>query len=207
MKIELLNIDCMDYMKGCEDNAFDLAFTDPPYGVGFKYNKHDDSFEGYHDWCNLWFTELQRISKGQVLTVGYKNNAYWYGKMPKHCMVWIKENQCSPSPLGGFNCYELIFVFGKTKKRIGQDIINMPVKIQPKADFHPCPKEVNFWTHLMSKFADEGDKVIDCFLGSGTSAIAAHSLGVDLTGCELDEDYFNAAMARFDNETRQVAMF
>ena len=205
--IELLNIDCMEYMKDQPDNAFDLALTDPPYGVGFKYNSHDDRHEGYHDWCDQWFSELQRISKCQVLTVGYKNNAYWYGKKPKHAVLWVKENQCSPSPLGGFNCYELVFVFGKNKKRVGQDVINMPIKQQPKAEFHPCPKELNFWTHLQSKFVDFGDRVIDIFSGSATTAISSYRLGCDFVGCELDEDYFKAAQDRFDRETAQESLF
>ncbi len=89
---------------------------------------------------------------------------------------------------------------------IGQDVINMPIKQQPKADFHPCPKEVNFWTHLQSKFIDEGDRVIDIFLGSGTTAISSHILKCDFVGCELDTDYYNAMMDRFENETRQMAL-
>ncbi len=116
--ITLLNCDCMTYMKGCEDNAFDLALTDPPYNVGIKYNSYNDSNDEYYQWCDEWFRELQRVSVCQVLTVGYKNNKYWYAKEPKHAILWVKENQCSPSPLGGFNCYEMVFVFGENKKTI-----------------------------------------------------------------------------------------
>ena len=207
MTIELLHADCMEYMKGCEDNAFDLALTDPPYGVGFKYGTHNDTPDGYYEWCGEWFSELQRISKCQVLTVGYKNNAYWYSLNPKHAMVWVKNNQCSPSPLGGFNCYELVFVFGKPNNRIGQDVINMPISIQPKAGFHPCPKQVDFWTQLANKFVDADSIIIDPFAGSGTGAIVAHRLGVDFVGCEIDEDYYKAACKRFESETAQLDIF
>ncbi len=205
--IELLNIDCMEYMKGLEDNAFDLALTDPPYGVGFEYGAHDDKADGYYDWCSEWFSEMRRVSKCQVLTVGYKNNAFWYSLRPKHAMVWIKTNQCSPSPIGGFNCYELVFVFGELKNRIGQDIINMPIALQPKADFHPCPKQVDFWTHLADKFTNKGTSIFDPFAGSGTGAVVAHRLGVDFVGCEIDKDYYDAAVKRFNSETAQVDMF
>jgi len=199
--IDLLHMDCLDYMKECEDNAFDLVLTDPPYGVGFQYNSHDDKSDGYYNWCDKWFMEVCRISATQVLTVGYKNNAFWYAKKPKHAICWIKENQCSPSPLGGFNCYELVFLFGKTP-RIGQDIINMPIKQQPKASFHPCPKEVNFWTHLLNKFP--ASSVFDPFMGSGTGAVSCHRLNIDFVGCEIDKDYFDAACQRYDDETRQL---
>jgi len=55
-------------------------------------------------------------------------------------------------------------------------------------------------------FAKEGDRILDTHLGSGSSAIAAHYAGYDFVGCELDEDYYNAAVKRFNNETKQQAM-
>ena len=205
--IELYNMDCMEYMRGQPDNAFDLALTDPPYGVGFKYSSHKDTADGYYEWCDLWFTELQRISKCQVLTVGYANNRHWFCKDPKHAILWIKPNSCTRSPLNGYSCYELVFVFGETKKRIFKDYIIAPVKIQKKADFHPCPKELSFWTKLQDCFVEKGDKVLDIFMGSGTTAISSHQLGCDFVGCEIDPEYYKAAKDRIDRETRQVAMF
>jgi len=117
--------------------------------------------------------------------------------------VWVKPNQCSPSPLRGFNCYELVFVFGKNPP-IGQDIIISSIKIQPKADFHPCPKEIGFWTTLFNKFAVKESNIFDPFSGSGTGAVAAHRIGCDFVGTEIDKDYHDAAAERFDNETKQL---
>jgi len=72
---------------------------------------------------------------------------------------------------------------------------------------HPTQKPVKLYEWLLANYAKEGDKILDTHLGSGSSAIAAHYGGFEFVGCELDEDYFNAAKKRFDHETAQVAMF
>ena len=72
---------------------------------------------------------------------------------------------------------------------------------------HPTQKPVKLYNWLLSNYAKEGDRILDTHLGSGSSAIAAHYGGFDFVGIELDEDYFNAARARFDAETAQVDMF
>ena len=72
---------------------------------------------------------------------------------------------------------------------------------------HQPKKPVKLYEWLLQNYAKEGDKILDTHLGSGSSAIAAYYGGFDFVGCELDEDYYNAAKARFDNETAQRAMF
>ena len=72
---------------------------------------------------------------------------------------------------------------------------------------HPTQKPVNLYSWLLKNYSESGKSVIDTHLGSGSSAIAAHYFGCDFVGCEIDEDYFNAAKQRFDNETKQAAMF
>jgi site-specific DNA-methyltransferase (adenine-specific) len=56
-------------------------------------------------------------------------------------------------------------------------------------------------------YAKEGDKILDTHLGSGSIAIACHNLGFDLTACELDKDYFDAAMKRINNHKAQKRLF
>ena len=72
---------------------------------------------------------------------------------------------------------------------------------------HPTQKPVKLYEWLLANYAKEGDRILDTHLGSGSSAIAAHYGGFDFVGCELDEDYFKAASARIDQETRQGDMF
>jgi len=198
------NIDCLDIMAKYPDKYFDCCLTDPPYNVGLKYNMHDDNMINYFEWCNKWFNELLRISKLIVITVGMKNLNYWYNKNPIWTIAWIKLNQNSPSGLQGFNAWEPVLIFGKNKKRIGQDVINIPISIQKDVKNHPCPKSLKVWTKILQMFTENNDKIFDPFLGSGTTRISADKLGIDFIGCELDKDYFEAQEKRWKNYKAQL---
>lgn len=77
--IELLNMDCMDYLKNCKDNEFDLAIVDPPYGIGIdgqkeskRGKKSDRKHHEHKGWDNeipqqKYFDELKRVSKNQII--------------------------------------------------------------------------------------------------------------------------------------------
>ena len=74
MTIELLNIDCMEYMRGLPDKAFDLAIVDPPYGIGIAKNPVRQAHEK-KQWDNAipekaYFDELKRVSKNQIIWGG-----------------------------------------------------------------------------------------------------------------------------------------
>jgi site-specific DNA-methyltransferase (adenine-specific) len=71
---------------------------------------------------------------------------------------------------------------------------------------HPTQKPQALYSWLLNKYAKPGQRILDTHLGSGSSAIAAHYFGCDFVGCELDPDYYAAAVKRFDSETRQQAM-
>jgi site-specific DNA-methyltransferase (adenine-specific) len=75
-----------------------------------------------------------------------------------------------------------------------------------EARIHPTQKPIALYEWLLENFAEKGQRILDTHLGSGSSAIAAHYFGVDFVGCELDKDYFDAAKARFDMATKQLAM-
>lgn len=69
---------------------------------------------------------------------------------------------------------------------------------------HPTQKPVALYQWLLSNYANEGDRILDTHLGSGSSAIAAHYADYDFVGMEIDEDYYNGAVNRFNHETRQL---
>jgi site-specific DNA-methyltransferase (adenine-specific) len=56
-------------------------------------------------------------------------------------------------------------------------------------------------------YAKEGDKILDTHLGSGSIAIACHNLGFDLTACELDKEYYDAAIKRLNDHKLQQKLF
>jgi site-specific DNA-methyltransferase (adenine-specific) len=75
------------------------------------------------------------------------------------------------------------------------------------ASIHPTQKPVEIYRWLLAHYARLGAQVLDCFLGSASIAIACHDYGYDLTGCELDPEYFAAAMKRVEAHTAQQKLF
>jgi site-specific DNA-methyltransferase (adenine-specific) len=71
---------------------------------------------------------------------------------------------------------------------------------------HKTHKPTILYKWLLTNYAKQGDKILDTHLGSGSIAIACHDLGFDLTGCELDPDYFNAMMKRLDDHKKQLKL-
>ena len=72
---------------------------------------------------------------------------------------------------------------------------------------HPTQKSIKLYEWLLMNYAKEGDKILDTHLGSGSIALACHNLNFDLTACELDKDYYDAAMKRIDQHKAQIRMF
>ncbi len=72
---------------------------------------------------------------------------------------------------------------------------------------HPTQKPVKLYEWLLMNYANEGDKILDTHLGSGSIAIACHNLKYDLTACELDKEYYEAAIQRIEKHKQQLTMF
>jgi DNA modification methylase len=115
----------------------------------------------------------------------------------------MKPNQCSPSPLGGFNVWEPILFYGKLGKRVGQDGWIHPIGAQAGLGEHPCPKSQSFWKRLMLAVSDEGNSILDPFLGSGTTTQVAKELNRKAIGIEINERYCEIAANRLRQEVLQ----
>jgi site-specific DNA-methyltransferase (adenine-specific) len=201
--ITLLNMDCMEYMSSLPDKAFDLAIVDPPYGIGesggAKRTRGSKKTNGLKkDWDNQrpskeYFDELNRVSKNQIIWGG---NYFADLLAPSRCwLYWQKD-------MGGdFSDGELAWTsFDKVLKQFRKrsDTFNR---------IHPTQKPVKLYEWLLANYAKEGDRILDTHLGSGSSAIAAHYGGFEFVGMELDKDYYESAVKRFNEETKQVDMF
>ena len=201
----------MEYMATVPDKYFDLACVDPPYGLErFKANDGGNSKKittfGDKDknWNNIkptaeYWEQLFRVSKNQI--VWGANNFLPYLPATTNYVFWDKHQ-----PVNNFADGELAWTsFKGVCKKLdlpyfgahGQDVGGKQ---------HPTQKPVKLYEWLLTNYAKKGQRVFDSHLGSGSSAIAAHYFGVDFVGCELDKDYFEAAKARFDMATKQLAM-
>lgn len=219
--IHLYNQDCMEAMASMEDNQFDLAIVDPPYGInassktflrtGTQTGK-SLAISGMYKSSNWdtsppkqkYFNELQRVSKEQIIWGA--NHFISKIAIDSSCwIVWNKEN--------GENYYadcELAWTSFKTAVRMisfkwhGMLQGNMKNK---EHRIHPTQKPVALYTWLLDKYAQQGWKILDTHLGSGSSAIAAHDLGYEFHGYELDEEYFEAASKRLKEHQKQLQLF
>jgi len=198
--IKLLHGDCMDYMRSLPDNAFDLAIVDPPYRdqnqptKDMRTNGSMKSLEGRP--TKEYFNELLRVSREQII---WGANNFQLPQF-KGFIVWEKLTISENFTMSMAEIASLSEGLGTTSKIYRQ-------QPQEKGRIHPTQKPVKLYQWLLSKYAKEGDRILDTHLGSGSSAIAAHYGGFDFVGVELDEDYYKAAQKRFDAETAQNALF
>jgi site-specific DNA-methyltransferase (adenine-specific) len=201
----------MQLMARYEDNHFDLAIVDPPYGIErFKkvtdtpsekdvHAKRFQNMELINDIkpTKKYWNELFRVSKNQI--VWGANNF----TLPEseYFLVWDKK-QAMPN----FARCELAYVsMGlKTPAKIFEYSI---YKHNQTTKIHSTQKPVSLYEFILMNYAKQGDKILDTHLGSGSIAIACHNLGYDLTACELDKDYFEAAIKRLKQHQAQLTMF
>jgi site-specific DNA-methyltransferase (adenine-specific) len=201
-KIELHNVDCLPFMKQCNDNQFDLAIVDPPYGISINMNmgrkKGQKKRHAQKKWddnipSDEYFNELMRISKNQIIWGGN------YFKLPsnKHFIIWDK---LVPDGMSFSGCEYAWTSFNMANKIIRKNNIT-------NDKIHPTQKPVYLYKYLLEKYTKQGEKIFDSHLGSGSIAIACHDLGYDLTACEIDKEYYDAACKRIDIHKRQLKLF
>ena len=209
-KIEITNEDNLTLMSRYEDNYFDLAIVDPPYGnidaIGLTDNKKNGKQatkrKGYRLFENIapdneYYIELERISKNQII---------WGGNFLGLCggvIVWQKNGTAfGEAEVAICSTHKSVKVFEYTWNGMIQgDMKNKEVRI------HPTQKPVALYKWLLDKYAKEGDKILDTHLGSGSIAIACHDYGFELTACELDKEYYDKAIQRIKNHISQLTLF
>ena len=208
-EITLLNIDCMTYMATQPDNAFDLACVDPPYGIGMDGGRIGNSLFEKKEWDldipeNLYFTELGRVSREQIIWGGN----YFTDMLPptKSWIYWDKRHKDMIVPKT-YADGELAWTSFDIPLRVYRLLWDGAFKGVREMKMHPTQKPMKLYKWIMETYAKPEQRILDTHLGSGSSAIAAHYFGCDFVGCEIDEDYYKAALNRFNEETKQAAMF
>jgi len=203
-KIELLNMDCLLYMKQCEDKQFDLAIVDPPYGIDVKTRVFDDGkrWDSETPKAEYW-KELFRISKNQIVWGGNYFIDYLYAT--KCFLVWDKKmtekHMMSMAEMAwtSFNTKSLIFKQPPVGDRGFYNIDGTRI--------HPTQKSIKLYEWQLKHFANEGDKIIDTHLGSGSIAVACYNMKFDLVGIEIDTDYFQKASNRLEDRKMTPTLF
>ncbi len=234
-KITITNEDNMELMGRYPDKYFNLAIIDPPYGINvakMAYTQEDNrsvkqkngntlrvkKLKYKHgDWDNEpptpeYFKELKRVSENQIIWgVNYMPFVFKGGRI-----IWDK---CVPDGVSFSDC-EIAYCSLHNRVRLftymwagmfqGKSLIEPKTqqgnkKLNEKR-IHPTQKPIKLYKWLLHNYAKSGDKILDTHLGSGSIAIACYDMGFDLTACELDKDYYEAAMKRFNQHKAQLTL-
>ena len=224
--IEIEKLDFVEFLGGLEPGAVDLALTDPPYAIskktGFKAVKNGverfavDMEFGKWDareinlgalagglyaclrpggtaiiWYDLW--KLSHLSEAMAAA----------GFRMLRVLIWQKTN---PVPLNMRATYlsnsrEIAVVGIKGSKptfygSYDNGMYNYPIPRHNGKRIHPTQKPTDLFVELVKKHSNRGDLVIDPFLGSGTTAVAAAMTGRAFKGCDINGNYVRSAKAR-----------
>ncbi len=214
---QIFNEDCLKTMSRMEDNSIDLVLTDPPYGIGASkfLNRKNYSADGEEykrgnslaskkkydikEWDNKTpskevFDEIFRVSKNQIIFGGN-----YFIEMLSNSRCWIVWDKINGD--NNFADCELAWTsYNKSVQKysfmwngfIQQDMANKEERL------HPTQKPTELFKDILRDYAiKNGYKTIyDPFMGSGTTAIACKSLGLDYIGSELDKDYYEIILKR-----------
>ena len=198
------NRDCLEAMKEFPDKFFDLAVCDPPYSINRFKNGETGRLRKYGSLKSVnderptkeYFDELFRVSKNQIVW-GFNHLCdllppttefiFWYKHQPVETysdgeLAWTSFTKTA-------KCFDYAY-FGN----IGADTYRI----------HPTQKPVALYQWILSKYAKQGDKILDTHLGSGSSRIACYNGGYDFWGYEIDKEYFEKQEQRFENHTAQL---
>jgi len=214
--INFHNCDNMEFMKNIPDKFYDLAICDPPYGIGEDGLKNHSrgglakpTLYTPKNWDKntpneYYFKELIRVSKNQIIW----GANHFISKIPYDSSCWVVWDKMNGD--NDFADCELAYTSFKTAVRKFQFMWagmlqgNMKEKEQR---IHPTQKPVQLYKWLLTNYAKQGDKILDTHGGSMSIAIACHDLGFDLDLCELDKDYFDAGVKRFEQHKKQLKLF
>jgi len=202
--IEMLNCDCMDYMRGLPDKAFDLAIVDPPYGIGealvdggtwsVKWQKKGAEWDVAPG--KEYFDELFRVSKNWIIWGGN----YFIKYLP-NCRNFISWHKPYMDGMHTMSNVELALTSFDENAR------SVDINKDSNERIHITQKPVALYKWLLSRYAKPGDHILDTHGGSGSICIACHDLGFDLTWMEKDADYYEAACKRYKNHAAQASLF
>ena len=206
--VYIIHGDCREILPKLE--KVDLVLTDPPYNaknIGPNQRVYEGtvmqlSDEDYLKFCLDWFKLVKPKSESIVFTPGIANTHNY--PQPKWQLCWHKPASVSFNRMGGFNAWEPIFVYGNTKEaRFGQDYLMFNTLNFTKGDErnHPCPKPLSLWQYILGNFEGE---VLDPFLGSGTTAVAAKKLNRHCIGIEIEEKYCEIAAKRCSQSVMEL---
>jgi site-specific DNA-methyltransferase (adenine-specific) len=202
---QIINADCMDILKQLPDKCIDLVLTDPPYGINIGEEKEHNGWRafGKQEWDKKrpskdLFKQLLRVSKNQIIWGGN----YFSDYLPNsQCWLVWNKGQRNFSLADGELAYtsfdKALRIFDYTRAK----------QLNTEIREHPTQKPLKLFEWCIKNFSKENDLILDCFSGSGTTAIACHNLKRRFICIEKDYDYWKASVERLKNAQAQLKLF
>jgi site-specific DNA-methyltransferase (adenine-specific) len=218
--IEVNKIYNMDFREGLYliDEPI-MIVSDPPYNINFKYNEYDDKL-AYNEYVKL--IENFKLIPSALIHYPEETMKYFVPALgvPDEVIVWC-YNSNLPKQSRLINFWNCEVDFKKVKqpyknpndKRVKKLIengsegtrlydwfsdIQMVKNVSKEKGIHPCPVPVQLIERIIKLSTNEGDLIVDPFMGSGTTAIACMNTNRRFIGFEINKDYFEEANKRID---------
>lgn len=210
---------CLDVLQQVE--GADVLVTDPPYGIGGgsgtigKSRAHKHTYLSFEDTADnvrgsvipAIEAALARCNGRGVVTPGPKCMTYY--PVPSAFGALYQPATCALNVWGRASS-QPIYYYGRPP-RIGKDIGDTTYRIDNAqsegAEDHPCPKPLSTWKQLVQLASNEGETVLDPFMGSGTTGVACAKLGRKFVGIEVEPKYFDIACRRIEAAYKQPDLF
>ena len=203
--VYIINADCREVLHSLPDKSVDLVLTDPPYGIGFKYENYVDEPNFYLPLMSFLIGEANRLCIGMVfIWQAMKQCNNWHLWFPERWRIFagIKNfTQFLPITIQ-YSWDPIIFwdnSLDKGKAIAGQrdyHIGNTAKYVAEKSLGHPCPRPQNTVEYLVSIASEPNNLILDPFLGSGTTAYCAKKLNRKCIGIEIEERYCEISAKR-----------
>lgn len=208
------------YLGDCRDilptlGRVDAVVTDPPYGIAFPYEGYTDTLENLEALIGSVVPLCRGLASRTIITPGISNVqrypvADWIG-------AWTWETTATFGKLGYSQWQPILYYgadlagFGSVNGTLKSDRIHFAggaAKIDGTAGgIHTCPKPLGFIRRLLNRFTNEGETILDPFMGSGTTGVAAVQMQRDFIGIEREPTYFEIACKRIEDAQRQGNLF
>jgi site-specific DNA-methyltransferase (adenine-specific) len=207
--------DCRDVLPTLGE--VDAVVADPPFGIGFKYESHDDTPDGYGEfiWAVIsraealcspgsplfvwqampnalhfsqWFPRPWRIYAAAKNFVQMRPTAMQYAYDP--VLVWWTDGQCWAAGTASRDFH----------------VADSAPRLSNRSNLekgHPCPRPLDQVSHIVEQWCRPNGIVLDPFMGSGTAGVACSQLGRRFIGIEIEPRYFDIACRRIEDAQRQ----
>lgn len=220
-QITIYQGDCREVLGVLEPESFDALVTDPPYGIGKDYNGRREegaSADSYWAWYGPLHEMAMKLLRPGALVAVWQTQLYlrhfwdWYGRSVHVYCAAKNFVQLRPTAINyGWDPVALYYKDGADPLRPKNPPRNLDYHIAKTSSIvsrpdrpereHPFPRPLDAVAHIVENFCLNGGLILDPFVGSGTTLLAAKELGCRAVGIEIEERYCEIAVRRLAQDT------